>query len=95
LHIITAIAAFLMFAGVVIVIINIVRSLKTGRPAGDNPWEARTLEWQVTSPPPEDNFPVIPTVVGGPHGYGVPGSVHALMAGRGASEEGASRSSPV
>ncbi|MBX9789005.1 MAG: cytochrome c oxidase subunit I [Pirellulales bacterium] len=37
--------------------------------AGDNPWGATGLEWQTTSPPPTENFPVIPTVVTEPYDY--------------------------
>ncbi len=41
---------------------NIIASLWKGRPAGDNPWDAWTLEWATTSPPPSYNFEEIPTV---------------------------------
>ena len=37
-------------------------SLKHGKPAGDDPWDAWTLEWATTSPPPSYNFETIPTV---------------------------------
>ena len=43
-----------------------------------NPWRAHSIEWQVSSPPPVFNFDSIPTVVGGPYEYGVPGAVHAV-----------------
>jgi cytochrome c oxidase subunit I len=36
--------------------------MRAGRLAGDNPWEAWTLEWATPSPPPPYNFAVIPTV---------------------------------
>ena len=39
-----------------------------------------TLEWQVASPPPVFNFDHVPTVVGGPYEYGVPGAVHGIFA---------------
>ena len=45
-----------------------------------NPWRALTLEWQVSSPPPIFNFDRVPTVVGGPYEYGVPGAVHGIFA---------------
>jgi cytochrome c oxidase subunit I len=41
---------------------NVVVSLRKGRRAGDNPWDAWTLEWATTSPPPAYNFETIPTV---------------------------------
>ena len=44
-----------------------------------NPWRALTLEWQVSSPPPIFNFDAVPTVVGGPYEYGVPGAVHGIF----------------
>jgi cytochrome c oxidase subunit 1 len=37
-------------------------SLRAGRAAGNNPWQARGLEWQTTSPPPKENFLHAPTV---------------------------------
>ena len=40
---------------------------------------ALTLEWQVSSPPPIFNFDAVPTVVGGPYEYGVPGAVHGIF----------------
>jgi cytochrome c oxidase subunit 1/cytochrome c oxidase subunit I+III len=43
-------------------VVNVFRSLKHGVVAGDNPWDAPTLEWSVSSPPPPYNFAVIPTV---------------------------------
>jgi heme/copper-type cytochrome/quinol oxidase subunit 1 len=78
LHILTAVGGFLIFAGLVVFVFNVVRSLKGGAIAGNNPWGGRTLEWQTTSPPPEDNFAEIPLVLDRPHLHGVEGSVHAV-----------------
>ena len=52
------------------------------RPASRRPTRgaAMTLEWQVSSPPPVFNFDRVPTVVGGPYEYGVPGAVHGIFA---------------
>jgi cytochrome c oxidase subunit 1 len=45
-----------------IFIINIVTSWRSGETAEADPWDGRTLEWSIASPPPEYNFEVIPTV---------------------------------
>lgn len=62
LNLLTTVGSFLFAAGVLLFLINIVVSLRSGEPAGDNPWDAPTLEWATTSPPPPYNFAVIPTV---------------------------------
>jgi cytochrome c oxidase subunit 1 len=54
-------------------LINFVWSLRRGRLAGDNPWQATTLEWQAPSPPPHGNFAVEPVAHRGPYEYSVPG----------------------
>jgi cytochrome c oxidase subunit 1 len=54
---------------------NIVWSLFKGAKAPDNAWEATTLEWNTSSPPPHDNFAgVLPTVYHGPYEFAVPGA---------------------
>lgn len=56
------IGAFLLALGILLFIINWLWSLRRGEVAGDNPWQAATLEWASTSPPPPYNFRLIPTV---------------------------------
>ena len=82
LHVAAAVGAFMVFGGLVLLGRNMVRSLKSGAVAGDNPWGARTLEWLVSSPPPEHNFDEIPEVLDRPHMHGVAGSVHARVGKR-------------
>jgi cytochrome c oxidase subunit 1 len=62
LNMLATIGAFLMALGVLVFIINALRSRRRGRVAGDNPWNAGTLEWATTSPPPNYNFLHPPTV---------------------------------
>ena len=45
-----------------VTIINVARSLKVRRDRGPDPWKANTLEWFTTSPPPVNNFDVVPLV---------------------------------
>jgi heme/copper-type cytochrome/quinol oxidase subunit 1 len=56
--------AFITAIGVVVLAVNIARSLRSGEPAGDDPWDAYTLEWATTSPPPSYNFEQQPSVRG-------------------------------
>ncbi len=85
-----SIFAFLLGAAQLIFLYNMVVSWKWGPRAAANPWRAKTIEWQVSSPPPLFNFDEIPRVVGGPYEFGVPGARHAIMAG----EEGAEVEEP-
>jgi cytochrome c oxidase subunit 1 len=76
-----SISSFVLGASSIVWIYNMITSWLRGPLAGDNPWRAMTLEWQVSSPPPVFNFDEIPQVVGNPYEYGVPGARHAVMNG--------------
>jgi cytochrome c oxidase subunit I len=62
LNMITSVGSFVFAVGVLLLFVNVWKSLKAGVRAGDNPWDAPTLEWATSSPPPPYNFAVIPTV---------------------------------
>ncbi|UWZ86683.1 cytochrome c oxidase subunit I [Occallatibacter riparius] len=55
--------AFVLGIGILISIINFFHSLRAGAPAGENPWNADTLEWSTTSPPQVYGSEHIPVVV--------------------------------
>ncbi|HEY8611387.1 MAG TPA: cytochrome c oxidase subunit I [Roseomonas sp.] len=57
-----SIAAFVFFTSFVVFLWNVISSYRHGRPAGDDPWEADSLEWATSSPPPPYNFAHIPVV---------------------------------
>jgi heme/copper-type cytochrome/quinol oxidase subunit 1 len=54
--------SFLMGVGFLIFIFNVVKSWRSGPRVGNDPWQADTLEWYATSPPPEENFDKVPYV---------------------------------
>jgi heme/copper-type cytochrome/quinol oxidase subunit 1 len=62
LNLISTIGAYVLVSSILLFAWNLVRSLRKGEPAGDNPWQAWTLEWATSSPPPPHNFDRIPPV---------------------------------
>jgi cytochrome c oxidase subunit 1 len=78
-NLLISLASFVLGLSTIVFVFNIVRSWRSGPRAEANPWRALTLEWQVSSPPPIFNFDRVPTVVGGPYEYGVPGAVHGIF----------------
>jgi cytochrome c oxidase subunit 1 len=62
LNLISSIGALVQGVAVLILVINVIRSLRSGDLTGNDPWDAWTLEWSTTSPPPEYNFAAPPVV---------------------------------
>lgn len=58
----STIGALVLGLGIGIFIVNLIYSCFKGRRVGKNPWDARTLEWETSSPPKEYNFAYTPTV---------------------------------
>jgi cytochrome c oxidase subunit 1 len=76
-NLLVSIAALNIALSVAVFIFNMVRSWQRGPRAVPNPWRAQTLEWQIDSPPPIQNFEQIPTVSAGPYEYGGGGGLPA------------------
>jgi cytochrome c oxidase subunit 1 len=70
LHLISTIGSWILVAGLIWIFSNLIQALRKGEKAGDNPWGAATLEWQISSPPPTENFEKIPVVERGPYEFG-------------------------
>ena len=56
LNLVSSVGVIFQIAGTAIFLWNIVQSLRSGPEAGPDPWDAWTLEWATTSPPPAYNF---------------------------------------
>jgi cytochrome c oxidase subunit I len=61
-NLISTIGSFILGVGVVVTLLNVVVSIKRGKRAGNDPWKGNTLEWFTQSPPPDNNFDVVPRV---------------------------------
>ncbi|MBA3531085.1 MAG: cytochrome c oxidase subunit I [Ardenticatenales bacterium] len=70
LNLTISIGAFLLGFAQLILIYNMLRAFQVGKVAPANPWNARTLEWLTTSPPPHYNFEEPLTVDHDPYDYG-------------------------
>ena len=80
-NLIATLGAYTIAVGMLLFLYCIVHSWRSGSPAGPNPWRGKTLEWFVPSPPPLENFEVLPVVTGDPYGYGEIDTHHTSHAG--------------
>lgn len=69
LNMISTFGSWMIGAGFFLALYIVVKCIRSGPPAGNNPWGSKTLEWQTTSPPPHENFDNTPVVTGGPYEY--------------------------
>ena len=64
LNLLASLGYLVLFVGFVFFIVNLFNTLRNGKEAGHDPWDAPGLEWSISSPPPVYNFAKIPNVVG-------------------------------
>ncbi|MGZ3498987.1 MAG: cytochrome c oxidase subunit I [Vulcanimicrobiaceae bacterium] len=69
---VASVASFLLAGATLLLFWNLLWSAKHGKPVSSNPWGARTLEWQIPSPPPYYNFERPVTVYGLPYDFAEP-----------------------
>jgi cytochrome c oxidase subunit 1 len=68
-HLVSTVGSWILIAGFIIIFRNLISALIKGVKAPDNPWGGTTLEWQLPSPPPHENFEEIPVITKGPYNY--------------------------
>jgi cytochrome c oxidase subunit 1 len=73
-HIVATVGSWFLVAGLLLMIGNLARAVFKGEKAPDNPWQGTTLEWQVPSPPPLENFDKIPHVDREPYAHNLEAS---------------------
>ena len=61
-NLMSTIGAFVIALSIVVFLYNVAKTRRTDQDAGADPWDARTLEWTIPSPPPEYNFASVPVV---------------------------------
>ena len=64
MNLLSSLGYIVLFAGAVLFLIIFFQSVRNGKPSGHDPWDAPTLEWSISSPPPPYNFAEIPQVTG-------------------------------
>ena len=75
LNVMSSAGASVLGLGYLIPLIYLVWSMRYGPVASANPWRAKGLEWQTSSPPPTQNFETTPIVTEPAYAYGPPGAV--------------------
>jgi cytochrome c oxidase subunit 1 len=70
INMLCTIGSYILAVSTLPFLVNAIWSWIKGKRAGSNPWNALTLEWMTTSPPPVENFEVDPVLVTGPYDYG-------------------------
>lgn len=69
LHVISTVGSWIIGAGFLVMLFYLLRSLKVGERAPQNPWGGQSLEWSTQSPPITENFVGQPTVTSGPYDF--------------------------
>jgi len=69
LHLTATFGSWILITGLIIMFGNFFHALFKGEKAADNPWGGATLEWQIPSPPPTENFEKIPIIQRGPYDF--------------------------
>ncbi len=69
LHISATVGSWILVSGILLMAWNLFHGFRKGEKVGANPWGGTTLEWQISTPPPPENFDEIPTVTREPYDH--------------------------
>ncbi len=69
MQMVSTVGSWILLAGMLLMVVNLWRGMRSGPLAGDNPWGAASLEWRTSSPPPHHNFSEEPKITGGPYDF--------------------------
>lgn len=70
LNLVATVGSWILAVGIILMFYNLWQGIRKGRPVGNNPWGGATLEWQIPSPPPLENFgEKDPVVTRGPYDF--------------------------
>ena len=69
LNVVSTVGSWILVTGLIYMFVNIIKGARKGKPAGDNPWNGLTLEWQTSSPPILENFHTPPDLKYGAYDY--------------------------
>jgi cytochrome c oxidase subunit 1 len=68
-HVVATVGSWILISGLIVMFANLIIALRRGEKATADPWGGKTLEWQVPSPPPHENFDEIPVIDRGAYHY--------------------------
>jgi cytochrome c oxidase subunit I len=71
-HQIATVGSWILVAGILIMVVNLIRGLSRKTAVPGNPWGGVTLEWTIPSPPPVENFEELPTITEPPYTFNPP-----------------------
>ncbi len=70
LNVVSTVGSWVLAIGLITMLVNLYRGMRKGKPAGRDPWNSISMEWQTKSPPPLENFDKKPELnEGGPYNY--------------------------
>jgi cytochrome c oxidase subunit 1 len=76
LNVLSSAGATILAVGYLMPLVYLLWAMRYGPRASDNPWSSAGLEWQTSTPPPTENFPVTPVITHGPYAFPRSEGVH-------------------